>query len=150
MEPGAVRSADGWFRLMVETDLAPGLRALGFTGAGRHYRIVGEAHLGELSIVQADLGPHSTRFTLALGVVPTDEWTAQRRVRPYLPRAYAKPQWRERIGDVVLVDTGTPIGDLWWQVDAGKPFGALTREVLAAVREFALPALRDQLRLRAT
>lgn len=146
MEPGAVRNADGWFRLMVETDLGPGLRALGLSGSDRHYRLVTDTHRGEISIVQGPARPGTTRFTLSIGVTPTDEWTAQRRIRPYL--RHTQPGWRAPIGSVVTVGSGVPIGDLWWQVQAGKPFAALCQEILRLVREFALPAMHAQIRSR--
>ncbi|MFC7618302.1 hypothetical protein ACFQV2_37965 [Actinokineospora soli] len=148
MEPGSVRNADGWFRLMVETDLAPGLRALGLSGSDRHYRMVTDTHRGEISIVQAVARQDTTRFTLSLGVTPTDEWTAQRRIRPYL--THSQPGWRASIGQVVLIGSGVPIGDLWWQVRAGKPFGSISKEILGLVREFALPAMHAQIRARTT
>ncbi|CRK60554.1 hypothetical protein [Alloactinosynnema sp. L-07] len=149
MEPGAVRNADEWFRLMVETGLAPGLRALGLSGTGRRYRMVRDAHVAQVSILQSNLGPRSTRFTLALSVAATDEWSSQLRIRPYLRGASnAGMGWQERIGNLILVGSGVPIGDLWWQVDVGKPFGSLSREVLSAVREFGLPAMYDEIRSR--
>ncbi len=151
VEPGAVRNADEWFRLMVETGIAPGLRALGFSGAGRRYRFHKDAHVAEITILQANLGSRATRFTLSLSVTPTDEWSAQLRIRPYLRSAgHAGAGWQERIGNLVLVGNGMPIGDLWWQVDAGKPFAALSREVLTVVREFGLPAIELQINGRVT
>ncbi|MFC5285660.1 hypothetical protein ACFPM7_01230 [Actinokineospora guangxiensis] len=148
MEPGSVRNADGWFRLMVETDLAPGLRALGLSGSDRHYRLVTDTHRAEISIVQAPARQDTTRFTLSLGVTPTDEWTNQRRIRPYL--THSQPGWRAPIGQVVLVGSGVPIGDLWWQVRAGRPFSRISKEILNLVKEFALPAMRAQIKDRTT
>ena len=40
---------------------------------------------------------------------------------------------------------GHPIGELWWELEVGRPFDSLAREVLSAVREFALPAMRDRM-----
>jgi hypothetical protein len=149
VEQGAVRNADEWFRLMVETGLAPGLRALGLVGKGKRYRLVRDAHVGQISILQSNAGPRSTRFTLALSVMAHDEWSSQLRIRPYLRgSAQVGTGWQERIGNLVLVGAGMPIGDLWWRVDVGKPFGSLSREVLTAVREFGLPAMYDEIRNR--
>jgi hypothetical protein len=110
--------------------------------------MVRDAHVGQVSILQSNLGPRSTRFTLALSVAATDEWTSQLRIRPYLRGSHAGTGWQERIGNLILVGSGVPIGDLWWQVDVGKPFGSLSREVLSTVREFGLPAIHDQIRGR--
>ncbi len=150
VEAGAVRNADEWFRLMVDTGLAPGLRALGLAGSGRHYRVTRDAHVGQVSILQsAPTTPKTTTFTLALSVNATDEWASQLRIRPYLRTAgHQGAGWQERIGNLMLVGGGVPIGDLWWKVEAGKPFAALAAEVLTAVREFGLPAMYDQIRAR--
>ncbi|MCG8917884.1 DUF4304 domain-containing protein [Actinokineospora sp. PR83] len=150
MEAGAVRNADEWFRLMVETGLAPGLRALGLSGMGKRFRVLADGQVGQVAILQTST-PRSTRFTLTLSVSSTDEWSSQLRIRPYLRAAgHTAGAWQERIGDVMLVGSGVPIGDLWWQVDAGKPFTRVSREVLTAVREFGLPAMRAQMRARAS
>ena len=149
MEAGAVRDAHEWFQLMVQTDLEPGLRALGLTDEGKRFRLVGIGQVGEIAILQQSTKT-ATRFTLVLSVAGTDEWSSQRRIRPYLRAAGHKAgAWQERIGNVMLVGAGLPIGDLWWQVEAGKPFGKTADEVLSAVREFGLPAMRAQMRTRA-
>ncbi|WP_169514580.1 DUF4304 domain-containing protein [Actinokineospora enzanensis] len=150
VEAGAVRNADEWFRLMVETGLAPGLRALGLSGTGRTFRVVRDAHIGQVSILQSSRSStYSTRFTLSLSVNATDEWAAQLRIRPYARAAgHQGSGWQERIGNLMLVGGGVPIGDLWWKIEAGKPFGNLSDEVLTAVREFGLPAIHHQIHAR--
>jgi hypothetical protein len=40
---------------------------------------------------------------------------------------------------------GFPIGELWWELEVGRPFQALAREVLTTVREYALPAMRERM-----
>ncbi|WP_156754597.1 DUF4304 domain-containing protein [Actinokineospora pegani] len=134
---------------MVQTELAPGLRALGFVGAGRRFQMRGVGQVGEIAILQTST-PRATRFTLVLTVSATDEWASQLRIRPYLRAAgHTAGAWQERIGDLMLVGNAVPIGDLWWQIDAGKPFAKTAEEVLTAVREFGLPALRAQMKARA-
>ena len=101
MEAGAVRNADEWFRLMVETGLAPGLRALGLSGKGRRFRVLGDGQIGEVAILQTST-PLTTRFTLTLSVNSTDEWSSQLRIRPYLRAAgHTAGAWQERIGQNV-------------------------------------------------
>ncbi|PPK67962.1 DUF4304 domain-containing protein [Actinokineospora auranticolor] len=150
VEAGAVRNADEWFRLMVETGLAPGLRALGLAGTGRTFKVVRDAHVGQVSILQSTRSSaYSTRFTLSLSVTPTDEWASQLRIRPYaLAAGHRGYGWQERIGNLMLVGGGVPIGDLWWKIEAGKPFASLSDEVLTAVREFGIPAIEHQISAR--
>ncbi|OLR90953.1 DUF4304 domain-containing protein [Actinokineospora bangkokensis] len=149
MEAGAIRNAHQWFQLMVQTDLGPGLRALGFSGEGKRFRLVGIGQVGEIAILQTSTKA-TTRFTLVLSVNATGEWASQLRIRPYLRAAgHTAGAWQERIGDLMLVGAGEPIGDLWWQVEAGKPFAGTAEEVLTAVREFGLPAMRAQMSTRA-
>lgn len=149
MESEIERNAQDWFRFMVDTDLAPGLRALGFFGVGRRFRIEGPRHWGEIAVEQArSFTARAVRFTLHIGVMSRDEWAEQLRVRPYYPASEAaKAQWmgwQAPIGSVVEV-AGYPIGELWWELEVGRPFQSLAREVLMTVREHALPAMRTQM-----
>jgi len=134
---------------MVDTNLAPGLRALGFFGVGRRFRIESNRHWGEVLVEQVrSYTDRAVRFTVHVGVISRDEWAAQLRVRPYYPAgevAHAQTTgWQAPIGQLVTV-AGHPIGELWWELEVGRPFDSLAGEVLAAVREFALPAMRDRM-----
>lgn len=149
MESGIERNAEEWFRFMVDTNLAPGLRALGFFGVGLRFRIESNRHWGEILVEQAPpLTTKAVRFTVQVGVISRDEWAEQLRVRPYSPAGEAAHTqttgWRAPIGELVTV-AGHPIGELWWELEVGRPFDSLAREVLAAVREFALPAMRARM-----
>jgi hypothetical protein len=146
------RNAQEWFRFMVDTNLAPGLRALGFFGVGRRFRIESNRHWGEVLVEQArSFTAQAVRFTVHVGVISRDEWAEQLRVRPYYPRGSKAAEiqtkssgWQAPIGELVTV-AGHPIGELWWELEIGRPGDSLAREVLAAVREFALPAMRDRM-----
>jgi hypothetical protein len=146
------RNAQEWFRFMVDTNLAPGLRALGFFGVGRRFRIESNLHWGEVVVEQArSFTARAVRFTVHVGVISRDEWAQQLRVRPYYPAGKWSPPvqttgagWQAPIGELVTV-AGHPIGELWWELEVGRPFNSLAREVLTAVREFALPAMRDRM-----
>lgn len=149
MESEIERNAQDWFRFMVDTNLAPGLRALGFFGVGRRFRIESPRHWGEIAVEQSrSFTERAVRFTLNIGVMSRDEWAEQLRVRPYYPASEtAKAQWmgwEAPIGSVVRVG-GHPIGELWWELEVGRPFQALAREVLMMVREYALPAMHEQM-----
>lgn len=151
MESELERNAQEWFRFMVDTNLAPGLRALGFFGVGRRFRIESNRHWGEVLVEQArSYTARTVRFTVRVGVISRDEWAQQLRVRPYypvgdtVPVQATGPGWQVPIGELVRV-AGYPIGELWWELEVGRPFDSLAREVLSAVREFALPAMRDRM-----
>lgn len=150
LEAGAVRNADEWFRLMVVADLAPGLRDLGLEGDDRHFRTHSGPHVGQVSILQTAADkPRTRRFTLLLTVTTTSEWSSQLRIRPYLRAAgHTGGAWQERIGDLIRVGGGMPVGDLWWPVEAGKPFAGLAKEAITAVREFGMPAMLDEISTR--
>lgn len=147
MEAGTNRSAQDWFRLMIDMGLAPGLRALGFVGAGRRYRMEMSGHRAEVEIVQSQsLIDARVRFTLNLRVPSRDEWSQQLRVRPYsTPRPSAPNGWEATIGQLVKVG-GHPVEDLWWELEVGHPFDSLAREVLTMLTTFGLPALRHHIR----
>jgi hypothetical protein len=139
---------------MIDMGLAPGLRALGFVGAGRRFRMEIERHWAEVFVTQSQsLIEGCVRFTLTLRVVSKDEWTEQLRVRPYYPNANPNPAardlaptgWESPIGALVTVG-GYPVDDLWWELEVGQPFDALAREVLTMLRIFGIPAICDQIR----
>ncbi|MCT2586055.1 DUF4304 domain-containing protein [Actinophytocola gossypii] len=148
MESDIERNAQDWFRFMVDTNLAPGLRALGFFGVGRRFRIEGVRHWGEVLVEQArSFTARAVRFTVHVGVISRDEWAEQLRVRPYYPAGEVTQShagWQAPIGELVTV-AGHPIGELWWELEVGRPFDSLANEVLTAVREFALPAMRTRM-----
>jgi len=148
VESDIERNAQDWFRFMVDTNLAPGLRALGFFGVGRRFRIEGTRHWGEVLVEQArSFTARAVRFTVHVGVISRDEWAEQLRVRPYYPAGEVTQShagWQAPIGELVTV-AGHPIGELWWELEIGRPFDSLANEVLTAVREFALPAMHTRM-----
>lgn len=149
MEPDIERNAQDWFRFMVETNLAPGIRALGFFGTGLRFRLDGDDCCGELVLEQTrSFSARTVRFTLLVGVISRDEWSAQLRVRPYYPTSEItrteRTSWQAPIGDLVTV-SGYPVGDLWWELEVGKPFKGMAAEIISTVREFALPAIQDRM-----
>ncbi len=151
MEAGTDRGAQDWFRLMIDMGLAPGMRALGFVGAGRRFRMEVDGYWAEVAVTQSQsLSEGRVRFTLNLRVLYRDEWAEQLRVRPYTPTlAPGSPMrtgWEAPIGSIVTVG-GYPIEDLWWELEVGQPFESLAREVLSTLRTYGLPAITHQIRL---
>lgn len=147
MESGAELSAQGWFRLMVRARLAPGLRGYGFIGSGQTFRASIDDYYAQVTLQQAPVATtRYVRFTADLSVVQRNEWDEQLRVRPYYG---ARPNpsaagWTARIGELMSVG-GFPIGELWWELDAGRPFESLADEVVSAVRWYGLPAMMEQI-----
>jgi hypothetical protein len=150
VEAGTDRSAQDWFRLMIDSGLAPGLRELGFFGSGRRFRMEVDRHWAEVLVSQSpSLVDGAVRFTLTMSVLSRDEWAEQLRVRPYYPartpRGVMRTGWQAPIGQLVVVG-GYPIGDLWWELGVGQPFESLANEILTTVRIFGLPAMCHQIR----
>jgi hypothetical protein len=147
VEAGTDRAAQDWFRLMIDMGLAPGLRALGFIGAGRRFRMDLDSHSAEVLIAQSpSLKASCVRFTLTLRVLNRDEWSDQLRVRPYSSRPPQSPSgWQAPIGQLVTVG-GYPLHDLWWELECGQPFESLAREVLTTLHTFGMPAICHHIR----
>ena len=148
MEAGTHRAPD-WFRLMVDRELAPGLRELGFGAIGGRFGMEVNRHWAEVTVIESrSMLEHSVRFTLRLSMLCRDEWSAQLRVRPYYPTRApgggARMDWEAPIGQLVVVG-GYQIGELWWEIEAGQPFQSLAQEVLSTVRNFGIPAIRQRI-----
>lgn len=93
-------------------------------------------------------------FTINLSVVARDVWARAHETFPsaLLPRpsANATPNllreadrgryWAERIGSLMPAAS-----DQWWHVRAGTDTEATAGEVVAAIRDHGLPALRDHI-----
>jgi Domain of unknown function (DUF4304) len=139
-----VDTAQDTYRALVKSQLAPGLRALGFKGSGRSYELPSTTHWAMLGLqASAWSDRKEVRFTVNLLVVPRDVWAAESASHPYLG-AKASPNthpglfaWWARLGSLM------PAGeDTWWRVAAGKSTERLAREVLQAIELYGLPALR--------
>lgn len=149
MEAGTHRSAQHWFGLMVDRKLAPGFRALGFAPIGKRYRMEVDRHWADVTVLHAQPDSESSvRFTLLLSVLTRHEWSDQLRVRPYCsartPEGSVRTEWEAPIGQLVYV-SGYQVGQLWWELEAGQPFDGLAKEVLAMVRIFGIPAIRNRI-----
>ena len=132
---------------MLREQVAPRLRELGFKGSGQAYTLPSDTHWAIMGFQKSKWSDaESLEFTANVTVAERAKWEEERQARPYLP---AKPSpnthygdyiWQERIG--TLRPTG---GDQWWRVRAGMKTDALAADVVAAVRDYALPAMRAEL-----
>jgi hypothetical protein len=141
-------TAQDTYREMMKTQVAPGLRALGFKGSGQKYELPSPDHwamLGFQKSAWSDAG--ALRFTVNVFVVSRTGWETARTQRSYVPaqptanRLWGDFVWQRRIGTLF---PGRE--DFWWEVDANSRTDDLAAEVVAAIEEFALPAIREQIR----
>lgn len=133
------------YKVMLKEHLSPGLRGLGFKGSAGAYELPSETHWMVLGVqASAYSSADGMTFTLNCQVVSHSTWDAMRAERGYLG-AKPKPNtvagsfvWWSRIGELL------PEGeDKWWSLRPGDDPAPIAREVLQAVRDFALPAMRS-------
>jgi hypothetical protein len=80
--------------------------------------------------------------TVNLLLVDKGAWTRSRAERPHLPEVpsannyYGEPVWSRRIGALM-----PPKRDHWWTITGPGDTPTAAAEVVAAIREFGLPAL---------
>ncbi|MGW6918793.1 hypothetical protein ACWGB8_33975 [Kitasatospora sp. NPDC054939] len=122
--------------------LAPGLRALGFTGWRRSFSLPDATHWALLGVVELPAADR-VRYTFDLSLVRRSDWTAAGRpgLRPDPRTVHGMEAWRARIGELL------PVGeDLWWEVMPGPRWQVAVQDSLAAVRHYGLPELRRRIR----
>jgi hypothetical protein len=141
-----VSTAQETFHEMMKTQVAPRVRALGFKGSGQNYELPSPDHwvlLGFQKSVWSDAS--ALRFTVNVLVVSRAAWESARTERAYLParptanRLWGDFAWQRRIGTLL---PGRQ--DLWWEVEPGRPTEELVDEVLSAIADFVLPAIRGK------
>ena len=147
--PPSVRTAQDTYNEMMKASVAPGIRALGFKGSGRNYELPSPRHWAMLGFQRSAFSDATVvRFTINVLVVQRAVWEKTRTEKSHLPpRPTANTfcgtfVWQHRIGDL-------PPGseDLWWRVAAGADTDELAAAVLWAVKDYALPAMREQMRV---
>lgn len=141
----ATPNAQDTFKAMMRERVAPALRELGCKGSGQTFRLDLPGYWAQIGF-QKSHGNSSREvsFTANLSVISKAEWAERRLAKPYLPECpkpniYYMIPWQERIGSV-LPEGGQ---DKWWRVHPGEG-AAVAAEVIAAFRDHALPAMREQ------
>ena len=137
---------------MMQQEIAPALRELGFKGSGQSFTLPSVTHWALLGFQKSAWGDaREVQFTVNLTVVGKRAWEDARAERPYLGArpapntGYGFPTWGERIG--LLLPEGT---DLWWSVAADSSTVSVVEGVLAAIRDYALPEMRREIAVRPT
>lgn len=139
-----VESAQDLIRELLRDHLAPALRSLGFVGSGSAYRLPIPDAIALLGFQRSRYNDRArASFTVNLNAFSTATWERARRDHPFLPaRPTATPHypgglWHARLG-MLLPEAG----DVWWEVDRDTDLDALTADLVGAIRDYAIPALR--------
>jgi hypothetical protein len=141
-------TAQETYRDMMKTQVAPALRQLGFKGSGQNYELPSPTHWALLGFQKSAWSEASAlRFTVNVLVVSCADWESARAERSYVP---ARPTANRLWGDFACqrrIGTLLPGGqDLWWEVEAAAETNDLAAEVVSAIQEFVLPAIRNETR----
>ncbi|MGO8886944.1 MAG: HEAT repeat domain-containing protein [Streptosporangiaceae bacterium] len=106
------------YREMMRGQIAPALRALGFTGSAGAFRYRSGGHEGGIGFQKdgRDVRLQRLGFTVNVGF-----WWAAGRIFHLMPE---------------------PAHDTWWKLNGGEPTGPAADSVVAAIRRYALPAIQ--------
>jgi len=136
------------FTMMVKEQIAPALRALGFKGSGQRFVLPSEEYWAQIGLQKFTRSNRDfVDFTANVTVVRRDVWEAERAETPYLPKQpapnifYGTYAWQERIGSL-LPERDEKV----WRVDPDRPTEPVAEEFVAAIRDYALPAMRKRMR----
>jgi Domain of unknown function (DUF4304) len=136
------------FTTMVKEQIAPSLRELGFKGSGQRFTLPDEklwAQIGLQKFSWSD--PDAVEFTANVPVVRRDVWEQERLRSPHLPKQpapnifYGTYAWQTRIGNLL-----PERDEKRWRVEPDRPTEPVAEEFVAAIREYALPAMRKRMR----
>jgi hypothetical protein len=133
-------TAQDIFRAMMRDQIAPALRALGFKGSGQVYLLPSETHWAMLSFQKsAYSNAEEIRFAVNFDVTTREEW--ERRRRAFGAPARPGPSW---LGNRSIDDQLLPGGWMqhWWRLRINEPVRPLVDDVLARIKNEALPAMR--------
>jgi hypothetical protein len=139
-------SAQEQFRSFLRDNLAPRLRALGFTGSGQNFSIPSETCWALMGIQRSRWSDRKElKFTLNLYVVPREEWENAKKDRSYLSKAPSANTrwpigWHQRIGSVMPEKK-----DLWWRFPPATDASRLAAEIAQVVDTYALPEIRKRI-----
>lgn len=138
-------SARETFEAMMRSTVKPALRALGLRASGTTFRLPTPDHFAAFGIQQSrDNVWVRAKFTVNVRVVSNAEWAARRaelgRTGPPSPNAGSGAGWWARLGHL------TPEGrDRWWAIWGGFPTGEVAEGLVAAIRDYGLPAMREKI-----
>jgi uncharacterized protein DUF4304 len=140
------------FATMLRERVAPALREMGFRGSAQNYALPSETHWALLGFQRSMHSDRNTlRFTLNMTVVRRDAWANAYAERAwigrqpsalvsYAPRDGVSGYWHVRVGSLLPQRR-----DHWWDLDAEGETDKTATEVVAAIRDYVLPAMREHM-----
>jgi uncharacterized protein DUF4304 len=141
-----MRTVQESFDQMVSSNIRPRLKALGFRGSGSTFVWPDDNYFAQIGMQKSAYSDsHVLKFTMNVTVAELTAWEKERESRTYLPkkpapnRKYGSFIWQERIGRLL------PGGqDKWWEMSSEQDWTSLADEVVTAITDFALPAMKRQ------
>lgn len=134
------------FKAVARDRWAPALRDLGFKGSGRVFALPDERDWAMLGFQTSTASTSDVaKFTINLLVVGKDDWERARQERPWYsakpsPNTIALHRYQQRLGHL------THGRDHWWRLlGDGSNEEEVVNEVIHAIRDLAVPALRAQI-----
>ena len=138
-------TAQDQLRALLREDIAPRLRAAGFTGTERRFSLLSDEYFAQIGIQSSVASTcDDVKFTATLQVISKSQWMNSERRLPMRPSPNVgyglELGWDARIGSLMGV------GDRWWWLDArGSQRGAVARELGDALLSVGLTALRERM-----
>jgi Domain of unknown function (DUF4304) len=132
---------------MMRDEVGPALRRLGMQGTRNEFQLPSATHWALVAFQGSDANTKgSAKYTINLSVVRKAVWDGERTRFTFLPakpRAsiiYGQFHWHERIGRLM------PGGeDIWWVVKAWQGTEEIAVEMVTAIRDYGLPAMRREM-----
>jgi hypothetical protein len=147
-DPERASSAQRAYRAMLSDQIEPALRELGLEGSGQEYQLPSDTYWALIGFQKSC--KRSTRkkivFTVNLLAASRKLW-AEKHAED--PDWYPEPPdanvlrvefWNARLG--MLLPKGE---DRWWEVNPDRLTSPIAQDVVAAIREYGLPAMREQM-----
>jgi Domain of unknown function (DUF4304) len=136
------------FAVMMREQIAPALRSLGLKGSGQSYSIPSEKHWALIGFQKSGASSAAAvKFTVNLTIQSREAWAKAYEDSPWIGkkpspnvRSGAPGGWTSRIGHLLP----TP-RDHWWWVEPDRPTAPVADEVVAAVRDYGLPEMRQRM-----
>ena len=131
---------------MLRDEIAPALRQLGLKGSGQSYTVPSDTHWGVIGFQKFTWSSADcVEFTINLIVASKDEWAEAYESRPYIgqrpkPNVLAAVGWCTRIGGLFPGRV-----ERKWAVAANGKTEDVAEQVVAVIRDHALPAMRERM-----